>query len=99
MISTFDNSRSAVHRNRRKNTRSISDYAPMRHACKQSCARLKQQPASSGRDRGRIRGTMPFFGEYFAYFVPVLMLATAAWYLAILWLLWRIARALERRPV
>jgi len=48
---------------------------------------------------GRIRGTMPFFGQYWAYFVPVLMLATAAWYLAILWLLWRIARALERRPL
>jgi len=42
---------------------------------------------------------MPFFGQYWAYFVPVLMLATAAWYLAILWLLWRIARALERRPL
>ena len=42
---------------------------------------------------------MNLFGYSLGYFVPVFMLASAAWYLAVLWLLWRIARALERRPL
>jgi hypothetical protein len=40
---------------------------------------------------------MSFFG-YTVGFSPLLILA-GAWYLAVLWMLWRIARALERRPV
>lgn len=50
-------------------------------------------------ERSRIRCTMNFFGQYFAYLAPVLLLAAGAWYLAVLWMLWRIARALERRPL
>jgi hypothetical protein len=39
------------------------------------------------------------FGRYFAYIAPVIMIGTAVWYVAVVWLLWRIARALERRPL
>jgi hypothetical protein len=42
---------------------------------------------------------MNFFGYHIGLFVPVIILATGAWYLAVLWMLWRIARALERRPI
>jgi hypothetical protein len=39
---------------------------------------------------------MNLFGQFFA---PLFLLAAGAWYLAVLWMLWRIARALERRPL
>jgi hypothetical protein len=39
---------------------------------------------------------MNLFGPYVA---QMLLIAGAVWYLAVLWMLWRIARALERRPL
>jgi len=42
---------------------------------------------------------MNFFGYYLSYFAPVLIVVAGAWHLAVLWMLWRIAKALERRPL
>jgi hypothetical protein len=38
---------------------------------------------------------MNFFGMFFSPWV--ILIATAGWHLAVLWLLWRMTKALERR--